>query len=424
MGWGWGSRFAVFAGLLWILLPLPAGSMGDPGPTQLIDFDQDGELDDGDINFAIDRCGRGFREGAGGCHIIAPRGRICVYEGIRSGGETNQGAQFGLRFSGQAMVDAQMTGNNGASGGTLLQWCGPRGGTVWRHAGGGALELSNFTISLDPGNGGVFDNRRAARVGLEISANNPSSAPSQFPRLSRIAIEGSRDRIDRSSVGVRLVGATRNDQIDGLYAEQIAIFSVGIGLESDSYQAVVNQVYASKIWGATAAVLVRRGGLTLVDTLLSCRSRDCVYVDVSSEAAYVRLERLYAEVLDCKAFLRVGGGSTSSDAFRGNVVMTAGRLNLQCDSSEGSCSVPLVNASLRGTVVFRDNDIKAAGGPGPGRDRHFTVFADAPSGARGKILFDTNNWWSSIGQTLTGTLGDGIRLVVDGVDETTVHHTP
>jgi len=365
--------------------------------------------DGSDIQAQIDACRHGMFDGRGGCEIEIPRGVTLVRETIVSGGDSSSTAQNGLQVRGVGVADLQMQGSNAATGGSILQWAGEPGGTVWEHKGGTWPSMENFSIGLDPGNlaapgGKVFDGTLSAGVGIKISANNSRGAPTQMGLIRRVNIEGSRDAEIQTSIGVLVTGERNDDQVDGLLMEQIVVTRVGVALRNENQQAVLIKVDSSKLDGYYRAVQLIEGALSIVDSQLICRRTvgDCVYVETGPKAGYLRLIRPYMEIQDQRAVFLLGGGSQVQNSYgsKFSILVDGGYLNLQCDSSKGHCQTPLVDGHQRGDITFRNNDFASAGGRGPVENRRFTVSGSTYSQHprdRFNIRFDGNEAHPALG---------------------------
>lgn len=330
-------------------------------------------MDGRTIQGLIDSLPRGYGHEGVPMHVRLPAGRIPVAETIVSGGDTNRTNQVGLQISGAGAPDIETHGGDRGSGGTILEWVGEPGGTVWRHEGGDSPRWENLSIEMNQ-----------AGVGLALSGSNAGGAGTGHPQIRHVRIEGPWDRTRYpGSVGLLITGARQNDRVDALRAVDLFITNVDTCVRTENRMALANRIVSSELKCLSGAVVhAVYGSMTLEGCITNVFEPDGVFFDVEWEADYLRFHDLYAEVQECDAVLRYHNGDRPWKVHAPNVVFDQGcRFNLQVPRAA------LVKGPVGSDVIFRDTFFKAAGGPGKPEARAFVLAAEGSPQLNPRIIF-------------------------------------
>jgi hypothetical protein len=351
------------------------------------------------VQSAIDSCPKGYSERLEGCEIHLPSGTIRGRWKI--GGATTSSTQIGVCLIGQGpgWGSTWPEGKIGA-GGTTLAYEGAPGGVLLDIVGGDYVCVRNLTLVMGE-----------AGVGLRLGASNTGSALTQLPVLDRVTIAGNIKK--PSGIGLHITGAAKNDQVDALIATSLNINDTDVGIEVDSYQAVTNRIGpGSKISGASAAVRIRRGSLSLDGVLAQCRTANCCTYDLLEQHNYLRVRDGYHEIGGPPArnakLICLNRESSAAVGSWHVVSLVESYVNVLCDSSAAPCFIDLLNGRSSVTVTFRDNWILGAGAKGSAKDRFVRVVMPSASG-RPRLVWAGNTINPDMGEILA-QIGEGVAV--------------
>jgi len=351
------------------------------------------------VQAAIDACPSSNAARTRGCYIRLPAGTIRGH--WRIGGDSGDTLKVGVCLLGQGpgLGNTWPDGKPGASGTTLV-YDGPPGGTLLEFAGGDYPCMRDVTLAMD-----------GAAVGVRFSAGR---APIQNAMLERVTIAGNGG--PSAGTGLLITGATKNDQVDALLAQELRIDNVDVGIEVDSHQAVMNRIGpGSKISARSAAVRIRGGSLSLDGAMAQCTTASCCTYDLLPGHGYLRVRDGYHEIglpAPNIKLLCLSRGSPEGVGGWHMVSFVESYFNVQCDASKGPCSVDLVNGRSNVGVVFRDNWIVSTLPVAEYSRRVFAnvVFSTPAGGQVPARLVWQNNFVSSGMGGIRATIGPGTRI--------------
>ncbi len=366
----------------------------------VVDSDDDGDIDDEDVQAAIDSCGISTGNAITGCKVILPRGRIDIDETLRIGCDnsddpdgrcTADSNQRGIQIHGQGQGIVTTSSNSDSfGGGTVLTWQGADGGTMLKIFHAARFALADFAMDMDGSTTG--------EAGVAIELIGSATSPTQGGTIDRVWIAGDGGSgVVNTSIGILHTcqdgdcTTTGDGQFDKMSIRDVGLYDLGTCYFGEDQQNQLTELYKVDCSYDQTGIEIQGGDITVRSSTIIEDSG----VDDNSGTQYaITLGELTTGTTEAAGMVTIisshfeikEGFITSDDKSQGleagAVNLIGNRFNFKCDSPP--CTQTFMDVHTNYMIRVTGNYFRSNGGD----DR--TAEIDVDDGSREGV---GGLWW-------------------------------